>query len=86
MTREQYEYEAGHASQAEAEYQAEMEWYAYLEKLIEDKQYQLHAIEIALDMLNSHLFAKSGMTPKEWLNSERSRLTIKNTEKNTNTF
>jgi len=74
MTQEQYEYEAAYAAQAEAEYQAEMEYYAYLDKLIEDRQYQLHAVEIALDMLNSKEFANSGLLEKDYLDIERKRL------------
>jgi hypothetical protein len=74
MTQEQWEYEAGYAAQAEAEYQAEIEYYAYLDKLIEDKQYQLHAVEIALGMLNSVEFAGSGLSEKDYLGIERKRL------------
>jgi hypothetical protein len=74
MTQEQYEYEAAYAAQAEAEYQAEMEYYAYLDKLIEDRQYQLYAIEIALRMLNSVEFAGSGLSEKDYLDIERKRL------------
>jgi len=77
MTQEQWEYESGYAAQAEAEYQAEMEYYAYLDKLIEDEQYQLYAVEIALDMLNSKEFTNSGMSPKDWLAAERERLGVK---------
>jgi hypothetical protein len=74
MTEEQWEYEAGCAAQAEAEYKAQMAFYEYLDGLIADKKYQLHALEIALDMLNSKNFANSGMSPKDWLNGERNRL------------
>jgi hypothetical protein len=77
MTQEQWEYEAGYAAQAEAEYQAEMEYYAYLDKLIEDKQYQLHAVEMALDMLNSKEFANSELSAKDYLNAVKKRLTNK---------
>jgi hypothetical protein len=80
MTQEQWEYEAGYAAQAEAEY------YDYLDKLIEDKQYQLHAVEIALDMLNSKEFANSGLSPKDWLIAERNRLSVKTINNSTNTF
>jgi hypothetical protein len=80
------EYEAGYAAQAEAEYWAEMEYYAYLDKLIDEKQYQLHAVEIALDMLNSKEFANSGMSPKDWLDAERKRLAIKSLNDSTKSF
>jgi hypothetical protein len=77
MTQEQWEYEAGCA--AEAEYEAQMAFYEYLDKLIADREYQLHALEIALDMLNSKNFANSGMSPKDWLTAERNRLLATNT-------
>lgn len=80
MTQEQLEYEAGYAAQAEAEY------YAYLDKLIEDRQYQLHAVEVVLDMLNSKEFANSGMSPKDWLESERKRLAVKSLNDSTRSF
>lgn len=86
MTQEQHDYEAGYASQAEAEYQAQMEYYNYLDKLIESKQYELHAVEIALDMLNSKEFANSGMLPKDWLDSERKRLAVKSLNNGKNSF
>jgi hypothetical protein len=81
MTQEQWEYEAGWAAQAQAqaEYEAQMAFYEYLDGLIADKKYQLHAIEIVLDMLNSKNFANSGMSPKDWLNAERNRLLATNT-------
>jgi hypothetical protein len=77
MTQEQWEYEAGCA--AEAEYEAQMAFYEYLDKLIADREYQLHALEIALDMLNSKKFANSGMSAKDWLNAEKNRLLDTNT-------
>jgi hypothetical protein len=79
MTEEQWEYEAGCAAQAEAEYEAQMAFYEYLDGLIADKKYQLHALEIALDMLNSKEFVNSGMSPKDWLDAERKRLLATNT-------
>ena len=79
MTQEQWESEAGCAAQAEAEYEAQMAFYEYLDKLIADREYQLHALEIALDMLNSKNFANSGMSPKDWLTAERNRLLATNT-------
>jgi hypothetical protein len=86
MTQEQHDYEMGCAAQAQAEYEAQMEYYAYLDKLIEDKQYQLHAVEIALDMLNSREFANSGMSAKDWLYAERKRLAVKSLNDRTNPF
>jgi hypothetical protein len=74
MTQEQHDYEMGCAGQAQAEYEAQMAYYEYLDGLISDKQYQLHAVEIALDMLNSKQFANSGMSAKDWLNEEKKRL------------
>jgi len=86
MTQEQHDYEMGCAGQAQAEYEAQMAYYEYLDSLIADKQYQLHAVEIALDMLNSKEFANSGMSPKDWLDSERKRLAIKSLNDSTKSF
>jgi hypothetical protein len=74
MTQEQWEHEAGYAAQAQAEYEAEMAYYDYLDKLIENKQYQLHAIHVAQDMINSKEFVNSGMSFKDWLYKEKNRL------------
>ena len=76
----------GCAGQAQAEYEAQMAYYEYLDSLIADKQYQLHAVEIALDMLNSKEFANSGMSPKGWLDSERKRLAVKSLNDSTKSF
>jgi hypothetical protein len=86
MTQEQHDYEMGCAGQAQAEYEAQMAYYEYLDSLIADKQYQLHAVEIALDMLNSKEFANSGMSPKDWLNAERKRLAVKSLNDGTKSF
>jgi hypothetical protein len=86
MTQEQHDYEMGCAGQAQAEYEAQMAYYEYLDGLIADKQYQLHAVEIALDMLNSKEFANSGMSPKDWLDAERKRLAIKSLNDSTKSF
>ena len=77
MTQEQHDYEMGCAGQAQAEYEAQMAYYEYLDRLIEAKEYQLHAIEIALDMLNSKHFADSKMSAKDYFNAERQKLTFK---------
>lgn len=86
MTQEQHDYEMGCAGQAQAEYEAQMAYYEYLDSLIADKQYQLHAVEIALDMLNSKEFANSSMSPKDWLDSERKRLAVKSLNDGTKSF
>jgi hypothetical protein len=86
MTQEQHDYEMGCAGQAQAEYEAQMAYYEYLDGLIADKQYQLHAVEIALDMLNSKEFANSGMSPKDWLDAERKRLAVKSLNDSTKSF
>ena len=86
MTQEQHDYEMGCAGQAQAEYEAQMAYYEYLDSLIADKQYQLHAVEIALDMLNSKEFANSGMSPKDWLDVERKRLAVKSLNDSTKSF
>jgi hypothetical protein len=86
MTQEQHNYEMGCAGQAQAEYEAQMAYYEYLDGLIADKQYQLHAVEIALDMLNSKEFANSGMSPKDWLDAERKRLAVKSLNDGTKSF
>jgi hypothetical protein len=86
MTQEQHDYEMGCAGQAQAEYEAQMAYYEYLDSLIEAKEYQLHAVEIALDMLNSKEFVNSGMLPKDWLDSERKRLAVKSLNDGTKSF
>ena len=86
MTQEQHDYEMGCAGQAQAEYEAQMAYYEYLDSLIADKQYQLHAVEISLDMLNSKEFANSGMSPKDWLDAERKRLAVKSLNDSTKSF
>ena len=40
MTQEQHDYEMGCAGQAQAEYEAQMAYYEYLDSLIETKEYQ----------------------------------------------
>jgi hypothetical protein len=84
--QEQHDYEMGCAGQAQAEYEAQMAYYEYLDSLIADKQYQLHAVEISLDMLNSKEFANSGMSPKDWLDAERKRLAVKSLNDSTKSF
>ena len=86
MTQEQHDYEAGYAAEAEAEYQAQMEYYDYLDKLIEAKKYQLHAVEIALDMLNSKEYANSGLSAKDYLDAERKRMAVKSLNDSTGSF
>lgn len=86
MTQEQWEFEQNCAGQAQAEYEAQMAYYEYLESLIADKQYQLHAVEIALDMLNSKEYANSGLSAKDYLDAERKRLAVKNLNDSTKSF
>ena len=77
MTNEQYEYEMNCAGQAQAEYEQQMAYYEYLDGLIESKQYQLHAIETVIDMLNSKRFIESKMTDKDFLFLVKSELLTK---------
>jgi len=86
MTQEQYDYEMGCAGQAQSEYEAQMAYYEYLDGLIEAKEYQLYAIEIALDMLNSKKFANSGLSAKDYLDAERKRLAVKSLNDSTKSF
>jgi hypothetical protein len=86
MTQEQHDYEMGCAEQAQAEYEAQMAYYEYLDNLIEAKEYQLHAVEIALDMLNSKEFANSGMSAKDWLDAKRKRMAVKSINDSTKSF
>lgn len=86
MTQEQHDYEMGYAGQAQAEYEAQMAYYEYLDSLIADKQYQLHAVEIALDMLNSKEYANSELSAKDYLDAERKRLAVKNLNDGTKSF
>lgn len=77
MTQEQHDFEMNCAGQAQAEYEQQMEYYAYLDRLIECKQYQLHAIHIVTDMLLSKQFASSGLSVIEYLMCERRKLELK---------
>jgi len=86
MTQKQWEFEQNCAAQAQAEYEAEMAYYEYLEGLIADKQYQLHAIEVVMDMLNSKHFADSGLSAKDYLDAERKRLAVKSLNDSTKSF
>lgn len=70
MSNEEHEYNAGCAAQAEAEYQAEMAWYEYLDGLLVDNQYELHAIEIALNLL----YKNKPTNPIEFLELKRKQL------------
>lgn len=65
MTQEQYDYEMGAAAQAQ--YEAEMAYYDYLDSLIKNKEYELHGIEIVLDILGSKHFAQSNLNPIDYL-------------------
>lgn len=86
MTQEQYDYEMGCAGEAQAEYEAQMAYYEYLDGLIATQQYQLHAIEVVMDMLNSKHFVNSGLSAKEYLDAERKRLSGKNINDSTKSF
>lgn len=77
--QDQHEYEQSLGAQAMAEYEQEMAYYAYLDSLIAGKQYQLHAIQVTLDMLNSLEFRNSGLSAVEFLINKRAEITtIKN--------
>lgn len=78
MNDAEYEYNAGCAAQAEAEYQAEMAWYEYLDSLLMDNQYQLHAIEVALDLIHKN----KPTNPIEFLELKRKQLYEKTTRRN----
>ena len=64
------------AAQAEGEaHNAEQEaYYEYLGDLLDNRQFDLYAIEICLDMLNSREFKKSGLTPQEFLSFKKEKL------------
>lgn len=46
------EYNDAMSGQAQAEYEQQEAYYSFLNNLIENKQYQLHGIYVALDILN----------------------------------
>ena len=77
MTQEQHDFEMNCAGQAQAEYEQQMDYYKYLDSLIESKQYQLHAIHTVTDMLLSKQFASSGLSVIEYLMCERRKLELK---------
>ena len=70
MNDAEYEYNAGLAAQAEAEHEAELAWYEYLDSLLMDNQYQLHAIEVALDLIRKN----KPTNPIEFLELKRKQL------------
>lgn len=51
-SKEEHDYYENGAAQAQAEYEQQQAYYEFLDKLLENKQYQLHAIYISLDVLN----------------------------------
>lgn len=73
-SQEEYDYYAGAAGAAQAEYEQQMAYYEYLDMLIESKQYDLHALEVAIDFLNSKEFNQGKMSAIEFLQYKRSLL------------
>ena len=61
------EYNAAMNAEGEAEAQMMQEYQEYLHSLIKEGKYQLHAIEVALDLLNDHSFVNSAKTAREYL-------------------
>ena len=63
------------SAQAEAEGQALHEqqcaYNEYLQDLIDGGEFELYAIEVCLDMLNSRSFEKSGLTAQEFLTQKK---------------
>ena len=63
------------SAQAEAEGQALHEqqcaYNEYLQDLIDGGEFELYAIEVCLDMLNSRTFEKSGLTAQAFLTSKK---------------
>lgn len=78
MCYEEADYRAEMEAQAQAqgEYEAEAahEYEKYLDGLIDNKQYQLFAIEICQDYLNSIEFRDSKLTALEFLSLKKERL------------
>ena len=71
-----YNYAMSAQGEAEAQYYHEQQrqYDEYLEGLIKDKQYRLFGIEICLDLLNTDMFNKSGLSAKEFLCAEKDRI------------
>jgi len=62
--------------EAEQEAQAMQEYHKYLDSLIDDKKYELHAIEVVQDLINSKWNGKDDI--KEFLSIEKAKLMIPN--------
>ena len=65
------EFEYNQSCMASAEYQAQIEWYNYLDGLIESKEYKLHAIEVVLEILKTKNFIQSGLSEIDYLRKEK---------------
>jgi hypothetical protein len=63
-------------AQGEAEQEAQMrqEYHEYLDSLIDDKKYELHAIEVVQDLINLKWNGKDDV--KEFLSMEKTKLMI----------
>jgi hypothetical protein len=71
----QYQYEQNCAAQAE--FEAQEAFFEYLENLLKEKNYELHAIEICLQILNSPDYLRSALAIKDYLNEKRKTLVTK---------
>ncbi len=62
--------------EAEAEAQYRQEYNEYLDSLIDDKKYQLHAIEVIQDLISSKWDGRTDI--KEFLSMEKAKLMTPN--------
>lgn len=58
-------------AEGEAYNDAQCAYHEYLGDLLDNRQFELYAIEICLDMLNSRTFKKSGQAAQAFLTSKK---------------
>lgn len=78
-SQEEHDYYESGAAEAQAMYEQQEAYCSFLNSLIEKKQYELHAIYIALDILDSQQFKESKQTAFDYLLNKKNTI-----ETNTN--
>ena len=68
------EYNAYCDAQGQAEAEMREQYYQYLGDLIKEGKYELHALEVALDLINEHYKESSGKTVQQFLIERKNRL------------
>lgn len=73
-SQEEYDHAMSGQAEAESEAQAMAAYHEYLNQLLAEGRHTLWAIEVALVMLNSSTFKKSGLSATEYLGREKRML------------